>query len=686
MQRKNQQVRNGVGLVTLLYTGLTILMTWPVTLHLFDGVAGFDGRDSLQWVWFNWWGVKSILALQSNPGHVDWLYYPVGAEHSILPATLFVPLFATPFTLLGGSKFAYNIIFLTSYIFGGTFTYLFLRVLVRNKWAAFVGGAIFIFAPHRVGHAMGGHLLLIVTWSFPLYALAITYLIRRPSWRWALVGGISLVILTLTQPIHTAYFALPLSVIYGGGLLWLTENRVERLKVVTPYLGGMAVFAAILLLPFFMPLLRSTIQGEQHFFTNTGLEEHSTDLLAFILPSPYHPFLQIDDDSDTLLTTIISSPRHLEERMAYLGLIPILLTIWALIHRRKTTYLWLILGLFSAILAMGPTLQILQQNTGVTLPYAWLMDLPFLRWSRTPGRLNETTVFALATLSALGLADILQRVRANFGSLYLVSGITFFILIDYLIFFPFPVGGQIVPNFYTGLAQEAPAQTLIDMPVSGSRRASNYSLLYQTMHDRPIAGGYIERDPPDTVEFAQFFDRLLSPALAEAVIPNSPTIETRQQILQVEGIEQVTARRWLMTDRAATATLDFIPQILGPAYYDAEDILAWQTPSVANDLPDYTLLLSEKGWEMVDGGLHLKERGYLFIYAADTGTATLSWHRFPSPPNQQLQITTLDPLSLSPEGGPQNLELNVEAGFNWFLFEIIDCDDCRIIFSQLTVQ
>jgi hypothetical protein len=615
-----------LSLVTLAYTALTVMMTWPIASHLFDAVAGFDGRDSFQWVWFNWWGVKSLLALQSSPAQVDWLYYPQGAYHPILLATLFVPLVALPLTLVGGVNFAYNVMFLTSFILGGTLTYLLAFSITHQRLAAFVAGLIFIFAPHRMGHATAGHLLLITTWSLPLYALAVINLLRHPSWRWAATGGIALTALTLTQPIHLAYFALPFTVVYGGVTL-LTHRGMNTLKSAWPYVGSMVLLAALLLLPFFGSLLGATLHGEQDFFTNVGIEEHSTDLMAFLLPSPYHPLWYREQSPPALLSQLVGSPREMEERLAYLGVLPLGLAVWAMVRRPREGLAWLILTLLAAILAMGPYLKIFDRNTGVLLPYYWLMDLPFLSWSRTPGRINETVALGLAMLAALGLSDVLSHRRTRAQRTMVTTVVVLFVILEYWVIFPFPMDFRPISGYYRALAREALEGGVLEMPVSGSRRATNYALYYQTIHQHPLAGGYIERDPPGTVELKEFLNQLLSPLPTQTVF-TPPNEAERLAILADMKIKRVIAHPSLMTDRAAQATRVYLPLLLGASIFADEDTWVYPVQSeVDSHLSAWQLLPDQEGWEVVREGtaLRLKKTGYLFIYAAEVGPAQLQF-------------------------------------------------------------
>jgi hypothetical protein len=678
-----------LGLVALAYTGLTVMITWPTASYLFTGVAGFTGRDSLQMVWFNWWGVKSLLVLHSSPAQINWLFYPYGTYHAILLATLFVPLVAMPFTLAGGAIFAHNVMFLITFIFGGILTYLLAFSITRQRHAAFVAGLIFIFAPNRIGHAMAGHLLLITTWGLPLYALAVIKLLQCPSWRWAMVGGISLAVLTLAQPLHLAYFALPFSVVYGGVTL-LNYRGVNTFKSAWPYAGAMAGLAGLLLLPFFAPFLRATLQGEQNFFTNIGIEEHSTDLTAFILPSPYHPFWYQAQHPPALLSQVVSSPRDLEERLAYVGVLPLGLAAWAMVRRPRAGLVWFILMLVAATLALGPYLKIFDRQTEILLPYYWLMDLPFLKWSRTPGRLNETVALALALLAALGLIDLLFRQRMSGQRSMVTFAVTLLITLDYLVLVPFPVDTRPIPAYYQTLAQEALAGGVLEMPVTGSRRATNYALYYQTVHQQPLAGGYFERDPPGTIELKEFLNQLLSPLPAQTVF-TPPNKAERLAILADMKIKRVIAHPDLMTDRAAQATRAYLPLLLGQPIFADQDTLVYAVQAKEGDYPLlWTVLPDQENWEVVREGaaLRLKERGFLFIYTAEATPAHLKLRFNPMATPTQLTFHLNDAWTetyrIETESDLTTALLPFQQGFNYFHLKTEPAHDLEIL--TLSVQ
>jgi hypothetical protein len=201
------------------------------------------------------------------------------------------------------------------------------------------------------------------------------------------------------------------------------------------------------------------------------------------------------------------------------------------------------------------------------------------------------------------------------------------ILLEYWVIFPFPTETRPVSGYYSILADQPLAGGVLEMPVSGSRRASNYAMYYQTIHEHFLAGGYIERDPPGTVELKEFLNQLLSPVPAQTVMALPDEIE-RQAILADLKIERVIVHADLMTDRAARATLEYLPAVLGSTIFDDEAVSVYpvrlEEPA---HLPAWQILPNQDDWEVVREGtaFRLKKEGYLFVYAADESHVNLKF-------------------------------------------------------------
>jgi hypothetical protein len=220
------------------------------------------------------------------------------------------------------------------------------------------------------------------------------------------------------------------------------------------------------------------------------------------------------------------------------------------------------------------------------------------------------------------------------------------ILIEYLVIFPFPLEARPVSAYYPALAQEALDGGILELPVTGSRRASNYAMYYQTLHQHPLAGGYIERDPPGTVELKEFLNQLISPLPPQTVL-TAPDEARRRAILADMRLSRVIAHPGLLTDRAAQASLAYLPLLLGPTIFADADTLVYAVPAETGAISAaWHLLPEQENWEVGREGrtLRFKETGYLFIYASQAGSVSLNFEIDRPPSQVQLGVQLNDEL------------------------------------------
>lgn len=668
------------GAVILGYSLLTLAVTYPVVRQLPTAVAGFSGRDSFQHIWYQWWLKEALLELAAWPNWVTALYYPLVINHPVLALHPYVPLTSLPLTLVLGPLISYNLAFLLSFILSGLSGYLLCRYLCRHNGAALIGGLIFAFYPNRMGHAAAGHLLLVTNYFLPLYALSLLILLRRPSARIILWHGIITVMLALTQPTHIGYGIIPIFLfLVGGHFFGRLTARFKPPQPASPRhspsplrllasLMAAGVVSLIIFWPFAWPIWQQSQQNDLTYLTPANLTEHSSDLLAFILPSPYHPLLLWLGWTPSFSSAIINSPRDLEEQLAYPGIIALGLVSVGL-WRRRSAGVWFALTLACALFSLGPQLKIAGGIQPVWLPYHWLVNLPFFNLSRTPGRFNETVMLGVAVLAALGAAALFEWLARK--EKMLTFSLLVLITLEYLIIFPFPVDSHAIPAYYSRLAQEKLAGGVLEMPVTGSRRASNYAMYYQTLHQYPLAGGYIERDPPGTVELKEFLNQLLSPLPAQTVF-TPPGAADRQAILADMRIERVVVHPALMTDQAGRAMLSQLPQLLPAPLFADETIQVYPVlPDQTGHLPGWQFLPDAENWEVTQNGksLRLKESGSLFIYAAVAGPINLILHiQNPAISSQltlRLNETPPQILPLESTGQAQTIPLSLSQGFNY---------------------
>ena len=684
MAQRRVYIKKELFWASLAYTTLAFIITWPLVPQLFKAVGGFEGRDSFQHVWLFWWFWEALLNKQQLPAEVSVLYFPQGSSHPVLWLHALIPLLGLPLTNLLGPTATYNLFLLFSFVITGIAGYLLSRVITRRWQAAFIGGLIFAFAPNRLGHTLAGHQLLAFNAALPLYTLALYLWLKRPTWRVSSLYIIALILVLLTHPNFIGYF-LPLVTAVMFITHWLKHSRFSRKHWQNLFLSWL--IAGLVFLPFVWPTLVEFTAQELTYLQPDDVGEHSADLISFFAPSPFHPIW--GGQAPSFATSVLDRPRALEEGFNYLGLAALILTGLALWRKWSPAGPWLVMAILAGLLSLGPSLKVGGQSTELSMPYSLLVNLPFFSWSRTPGRFNMTTMLAISILAAIGLAWLIEKYHQDIVRWSLLLGLTGFIIVEYLPMWPFPVDARSISPYYYQLPLAQAQQGLIDMPVSGSRRASNYAMYYQTVHHRPLVGGYIERDPPGTEELRLFADRLLSPPPIGDDIVLMPSLAQRIAILGDLAVSEIAAHRSLMTDQAARATLSFMPTLLGDPYYTDDDLLAWRVPFTTETIQPYTLLLAENGWEAVnqERSLRLKKEGLLFIYAAHSGSAILTIELLGHPSEQpQLWVGDFGPLSTEDENSQYQIPFHLRAKLNWVPFHLTDCEKCEIDFLRVLIK
>ena len=556
------------------YALLTVILTWPSAANFSRSVAGFKGLDSLQYTWSLWWSGYSWGELGHSPAEVTHLYHPWGGEHPLLDVTPLLDWLAFPmFGRLSPTE-VYNALFLASFVLSGVSMYLLALDVTGRPLPAFYAGAIYAFFPNRMGHALSGHLTQLAAWWFPLYLLYLLRTFDEPSWRNAVLGGVFLALSLYVALVQTAYFVVPatlLVVVYG----LIARRKVLRRRHVA---AGAVLFglAALLVAPKYGPFIwRASQQGVE--YDAPGVIDHSADGLAFLLPPPQHPFWGRAIERVTAMSRLFPEPNELEHT-TFLGWTPLLLGLLALERRQKNSGLWLLVLLVSLWLSLGPVLRIGGRITGLAQPYSLLAKLPFYRWGRTPERFNELTMFCLALLAAQGLASLAVS-RVAMASIIALT------LTEMMVLWPFPTGTPEPPDMLASWASQDGA--VLNLPVS-KRQIGNLAMYYQTVHHRPIVGGYIHRELPGMRAYVKAIDAAVS-GTAQGAERATTTAEIGG-FLQGLGVRRALLHREFAGETWTAAVASRLTAALGPASADLGTALVYDVgPSPANQVPLGTL-------------------------------------------------------------------------------------------------
>jgi hypothetical protein len=484
------------GIALLLYAALALLLTWPLVIHLTDHVPG-GNNDLWQNYWNFWWWKTALLEQGKLPYSTDLVYQPGGAvslafqTHS--PANI---LLTFPVLLVAGIPAAMNSAVLLGFVFAGWGAYLLCRELIEDRRAAFLGGVVFAFFPQHFEQSLE-HLNLASIEAMPFFLYFLVKLVRRGGWHNTVLCAAFFALNALFSW-HNLLLILPFGIVL---FIW------ELLRAERPRLGilGEATFsgavACVLLLPFAYPMVAEILQGETYFLKPPPPLPKGIDPLFLLLPAEYHPLW------GNLVTGIYQRLRGYGSVgfTCYLGVTALALWIAgrcrpgsrevASTAHRLSWALWTCIFLFYLLLALGDPLVLAGTRTSLKLPFAALENLPLVGTLRVANRFVVPATLALSVLAAYGALQIFSMLRPGswLDRRKVLWGLLALLAVDY-VWIPYPLRTLPQPQ-WTEQLEKAPPGLLLNIP--GGHRARGADDLYlQTLHGRPLVGGYTSCIPP----------------------------------------------------------------------------------------------------------------------------------------------------------------------------------------------
>ncbi|MCS7003479.1 MAG: hypothetical protein NZ518_11575, partial [Dehalococcoidia bacterium] len=174
-------------MVVALFVVLTLVLAWPLPMHLADRVVGTDVDEGI-FLWNLWWLQHAIIDLRSSPFFTEYIFYPVGVSLVYYTLTLTNGLLALPVVLMFGPAVATNLLLLGSLAVSGFGAYKLCDFLLRHAGVAaptvgaILGGVVFAFAASRWVYASFGSSNLTTLWPLPLFLLALLRALDDARW------------------------------------------------------------------------------------------------------------------------------------------------------------------------------------------------------------------------------------------------------------------------------------------------------------------------------------------------------------------------------------------------------------------------------------------------------------------------------------------------------------------------
>jgi hypothetical protein len=272
--------------IFVLYTLLTIALTWPLARGLARDVPG-DLGDPVLNAWIIAWDASHLApALAGHPGALRGYWNPgifsphplalAYSEHLTAQALQIVPIYA----LVHSPLLCYNLIFLSTFILSAFGMFLFVRELTGHGGAAWIAGLAFGFAPYRV--ASLPHIQVLSSAWMPFALLGFLRYVRTRRVAPLAWGAAAWIAQNLSCGYYLLYFS-PLVALY---LAWeLTRRRLWRDRTVVAQLAVMTAVVTIATMPFLVPYLELRRLG----FSPRSLAEtvrFSADVYGYFTADP----------------------------------------------------------------------------------------------------------------------------------------------------------------------------------------------------------------------------------------------------------------------------------------------------------------------------------------------------------------------------------------------------------------
>lgn len=586
--------RRATVLAILFFLASTVLMTFPALLRVGSDLIGTPGDDAMQHFWISWWTEHALIDLGASPVETGVLYYPDGAHHPMVAVTPYPQLAALPIALLFGPLVAYNVHWMLTFVLSALSAYLLVLYLTRNRYAAVLAGFVFAFFPNRMAQSTA-HFAQIVTYWFPLVALYLVKLKRRPNLRNALVFTVLLALSLLVNIVHIAYFLLPLLSVFL--LYWLLADR-QRFRGAAPYVLLAMAGAGALTAPFLLPFVWDTLSGRLEYLSQAGSSQFSADAASFVVPAVTHPLLSRIPAFRDFAGRLIADG-NFRENTVYLGWVPLVLAGWAIARGpRRRLWPWLALALVAAVLSLGPSLKVAGIDTGLPMPYQAAQLLPFYKWGRVPGRFNETIVLGLAVLAGYGFSRLTAcRWRQGWLAALLIA----LVGLEYLTAWPIPTMADDRPAFLREWAAAEDDFAVLDLPQwpLWVREASNYAMFYQTAHERPIVGGYVWRLPEGREGTMKAFQELLWPDGATDILARRRGREAIPLLNQYD-IRYVLVHPHTLPPEDRENDLKTVRDALGEPIYASDRLVVFEVPRAQPPEPMEPLVSFSYNWYLVE--------------------------------------------------------------------------------------
>ena len=495
-------------LAVSLYLVLTLIATYPAIRYL--NVYPIGGGDTTQNIWNLWWVRLSMSRGNGLPFYTTMLYYPDGVSLAYHTLDLFNGWLAFPLQtwLRMGLPATFNTISLMTFVASGASMYLLLRSMTKSQTAAFVAGLIFTFSPFRMSRVVFGNLEVYSTQFIPLLVWFLARAAMTHQWRDA-VGAACAMMLTAWCSLELA-FGLGLLAIF---LFAFDVSNTRHLMVKLKWWMLFGILAGVSVLVVALPMIHDYPDFQDQMDQYGAAVWNSADLAGFFVPDHQTaPLIErlapqfITRAIEKMYATFYGNPH---EKTVFVGYSVLAMVILSLsVTRSPIVRRWALIAVAFFVLCLGPVLHVAGQPV-CPMPYTLFFHIPLVQFGRTPSRLALFLMLALAIIVGYGCAS-LEKQEGKWGKWATVL-VGVLVFAEFLIV-PVRLDSHVaeIPDYYYQLANEQQDGAILDVPVDlyGAQGPAGKYMLYQTVHHKPIVGGYISRTPSNVLRLFEEFPLL----------------------------------------------------------------------------------------------------------------------------------------------------------------------------------
>ncbi len=493
-----QQGVTAIVLVLVLYCIITVVMLYPF-VPLWQIGSKLQYGDAGLFAYILAWDNHALLHQPREIFNASF-FYPHRNTLAYSESLIGVSLLTLPFWLVKHNPvFSYNVVLYLMHILSALTMFLLCDYLVKNRFAAFIGGLIFAFNSDNMWHSAGHIHVLSIMW-IPLVILFIWKYMESAQLRYLVAAGLFLV----WQVLSSWYLGVLVLYVLACVLLYRVIEKWGdggmRRGWVTLGMVGVALLICF-------PIMRQHKKVADEFQGWRTLGQainHSADFGGYLLP-PTEVNRNITLVGH-LVKTVVQKKR-LGENNQFLGYIPLALLCaegvivgrrWrrkALSSQDRNSLFFIGLLLLSGVISFGPFLILFDHVTPVRLPFYYLfICLPPIRFIRSISRFSIVVYLCLGICCSSIISRFFNRIRLSSLQTFSLTGLlACVVLLEYWVPHSVPSFHFCYPETHRWIAQQPDEGAIIELPPNDSE----FYFLSSTLHWRPIWNGFI--GSPNTV-------------------------------------------------------------------------------------------------------------------------------------------------------------------------------------------